>query len=434
MSDVAKSHGADEIDEPRILRDFVCTCCDCACDDLVLTIEGDRIAKLSPPCPIAEGVYLQAHQQPMPPAPCLIAGQPAELAQAINRALEILRASNAPLVMGMERAACNAQRAAVALADRLGAIIDPTDERGRSRSHAAVQTVGAVTATLGEVAARADLIVYWNADPLTSDPRHMERFARRLLTARGTEGLRRRVVAVATARNRTAEASDEFLQLRLGGEAATLAVLRSLVRGIAVDESAVLTQTGARIEQWTYLAERMKLSQYVAIFHQSQQQDAVTELVRDLHHHTRAVALTTAAPPNAAGAAQVLAWQTGFPSSVDFGAGYPQHRPDEASAIRLIERGEVDAALVLAADPAEYLSGAALVQFRAIPTIAFDHRETKTTKSAAVAFFTPCFSWGTDGEIYRSDGVVLPLRAAIPSKLPAMETILDQMIQSLADR
>ena len=55
-----------------------------------------------------------------------------------------------------------------------------------------------------------------------------------------------------------------------------------------------------------------------------------------------------AATGNARGAEDVLAWQTGFPAAVSFARGHPRANPGELSAAALLERGEVDAALVIA--------------------------------------------------------------------------------------
>src|SRR5690606_20306643 len=103
--------------------------------------------------------------------------------------------------------------------------------------------------------------------------------------------------------------------------------------------------------QWAYLAQRLKAAKYAAIFYAPQPAaspsdsanpdpvtQALTEFVRDHHRHARAVVLPLGSPGNAAGAAQVLTWQTGFPAAVNFAAGYPRHLPGEAEAATLLER------------------------------------------------------------------------------------------------
>ncbi|HEX6960358.1 MAG TPA: molybdopterin-dependent oxidoreductase [Lacipirellula sp.] len=444
----------------RRVHDFVCTACGCTCDDLRLTIEGRRIIAVEPPCPLAEKFLLQEVEPP--PAACLVDGQPAELDAALERAAEFLSAASAPLVMGFERATTEAQRLAIEIADRLGAVLDPTSDQGRSRSHIAVQTAGAVTATLGEIAARSDLIVYWNVDPATTHPRHIERFARRPRTVKDGTQSSRRIITVAPERNKTSQASDEHLGLGVGSDIAAFAILRALVKGVSVDATHAEAQTGAPLEQWAYLAQRLKMAQYAAIFFEPSAREgeapaepgsvyrsavqqepcppgsdpaavsqSITELVRELHRYTRAVALRLGDPWNAVSAAQVLTWQTGFPASVSFTAGFPQYLPGEASAQVLLERGEVDAVMIIGADPLAQWPKDAANRLANLPTVVIDNHQTETSRAAQVAIFTARFGIETTGSVYRSDGVALPLRAAVSPQFPEAEVVLEQLSRQL---
>ncbi len=427
--------GADD----REVQDVVCTACGCMCDDLRLTVRANRVTAVEPPCPVAESFLLREPEALN--SPCLVEGRPAELDAALKRAAEILEAASAPLVMGLERATVETQRRSVEIADRLGAFLDPTDEQGRSRCHAAVQTVGAVTATLGEVAARSELVVYWNVDPATTHPRHLERFARHAFTAGAPPVTPRRVIAVGTGRSKTAEASDDFLSLKSSGDVAALATIRALIQDRECDPSQIEAQTGAPLEQWAYLAQRLKLSSYSVLFYEPSVHDpggpdalsqAIAELAIDLHRHTRAVALRLGAPWNAVGAAQVLTWQTGFPAAVSFAPGYPVYLPGEASAQTLLERGEVDAALIIGADPAAHISAAARASLATIPTVVIDDRLSETARSADVAMFAARFGIETTGTVFRSDGVALPLRGAVTAMLPDAESLLIQLLQKIS--
>ena len=432
----------------QTLTDYVCTACGCLCDDLTLTVEGRRITRVEPPCPVAAAFFLT--ERPAPPAAALIAGQPATVDAALARAAEILQAASAPLLLGLQHATVDAQRAAVALADRLGGTIDPTDERGRSQNHAAIQTLGAVTATLGEVAGRSDLIIYWNCDPAATHPRHVERIARHPYTTPGEHPTPHRVIVVAPSRNATSKLVDESLTLRAGSDLAALAVVRAILAArtpaeIKIDDEAnVERQTGASIAQWAYLAQRLKHARYAAIFYAPDKTDpagpdavaqSITELVRDHHRHARAVALPLGEPGNAPGAAQVLTWQTGFPAAVSFAAGYPQSLPGESTAAAILDRGETDVAIILGADPlnpaTSALTASAQNRLQQIPTIVFDDQPTATAQQAAVAIFTPTFGIETAGNVFRSDNIALPLHAAIPPNRTTTEELLRRLLDLL---
>jgi formylmethanofuran dehydrogenase subunit B len=413
--------------EAQELRDVVCTACGCTCDDLTLTVTGSRIAAVAPPCPLAERFFLADRTPP----------DSLDLAAAIRRAADILHAARAPLVMGFERATVDAQRLVVEIAEGLGAVLDSTDERGMSRPHTAAQTVGAITATLGEVASRSDVVVYWECDPATTHPRRLDRFASR-------PG--RRIIVVANWPTPSAALADEYILIPAGSSSECLWTLRALVRGVSLDPELVEQQTGNALEVWQRLADQLTTAHYAAIFQDAASRrpcapeaprpdvtsEALAELARDLHRLTRAAVLSLGAPFNAVGAAQVLTWQTGFPAAISFARGYPQYLPTEATAARLLACREVDAALIVAADPLPQLSPAAVACWKAIPTIVVDDQATESARHATVAIPAATFGIETAGDVYRSDGVALPLRPARASQHPDMADILQQLAVQLS--
>ena len=69
--------------------------------------------------------------------------------------------------------------------------------------------VGQVSSTLGEVRDRADLVVFWDVDPVATHPRHFERYSVEPLgrfVDRGRGG--RMVVVIGQEMTATAAASD----------------------------------------------------------------------------------------------------------------------------------------------------------------------------------------------------------------------------------
>ena len=111
-------------------------------------------------------------------------------------------------------------------------------------------------------------------------------------------------------------------------------------------------------------------------------------LVRDLCQVTHAVSVTLRHEANAAGAEDVLAWQTGYPSAVSFAGGSPRSNPGELSAAAVLGRGDADAALVVGSDPLGHLPQRAAERLRAIPFVSIDARGTATADAARVAFTT----------------------------------------------
>src|SRR5438094_917019 len=110
---------------PQTFSDVACTVCGCLCDDLRLTFDGDRLTHVEGACRLAQPWFAALSDLPERP-PATIDGKPATLADAVERAADILRDSCAPLIWGLSRSSTAGQRAAVLLAERIGATVDTT--------------------------------------------------------------------------------------------------------------------------------------------------------------------------------------------------------------------------------------------------------------------------------------------------------------------
>lgn len=107
----------------HIVHHATCTFCGCVCDDIELHAEGEKIVKTKAACSLGESWFKHHTAERLYPD-ALIDGQPATVDEAIEAAADILQAANMPLVYGLSNVTCEAQREAVALAERIGGIID----------------------------------------------------------------------------------------------------------------------------------------------------------------------------------------------------------------------------------------------------------------------------------------------------------------------
>ena len=151
-----------------------CAGCGLLCDDVTVERSGDGV-RLQPPCGLgAEWFSARAGQSARGPA-ATVGGQPADIETALARAAELLRAARRPLLHGFDAATVEDARAAVALADRLGALVATDGVTGAWPGAPAVPLRGASTATLGEIRDRSQLVVIWREDPETTHPRLLDR-------------------------------------------------------------------------------------------------------------------------------------------------------------------------------------------------------------------------------------------------------------------
>jgi hypothetical protein len=101
----------------------------------------------------------------------------------------------------------------------------------------------------------------------------------------------------------------------------------------------------------------------------SERTGALGALVRDARGKARLRLVGIRRPGNPVGAESVLTWQTGFPSAVSWASGAPRYGPGEWSGEAVLARGEVDAVLIVGAEPERFLSGAALAGLKRVPTV-----------------------------------------------------------------
>ena len=97
----------------QIFEDFACTLCSCVCDDLRLTVDGERIVQADRACDLAKPWLLE--QGACEPPAARIDGNAVSVEAAIARAAELLARARYPLVFGLSRSSTEGQRAAVKL-------------------------------------------------------------------------------------------------------------------------------------------------------------------------------------------------------------------------------------------------------------------------------------------------------------------------------
>jgi len=405
----------DTVGGPRA-RPATCGGCGLVCDDITAVVGDDGgLERLIGACPLGDAWFTER----LAPAPPLarVDGREAGLDEALDQAAAILARARSPLVYGLGQTTCEAQRTAVALAEAIGAVIDPAGPLLDGASGLAFQALGASTATLGDVRDRAEVVVVWRADPVATHPRLLERL--RLPDAR------RELVVVDERRTATAAEADWFLELPANRDVEALWTLRALVREVPVTAEPSLDDLAARLRGCRSAAILHHVRGHVEAL-------GLHALVRDLCQVTHAVAVTLRREGNAAGAEDVLAWQTGYPSAVSFASGHPRANPGELSAAAVLERGEADAALVVGSDPLEHLPQQAAEQLRAIPVVSVDARATTTAEAARVAFTTAASGVHRPGVVHRLDGVPVPLRALLASSRPSDDEVLGAIAGRLA--
>jgi len=302
---------------------------------------------------------------------------------------------------------------------------------------------GKVSCTLGEVKNRADFIVYWGGNPAECHPRHFTKYT---IMQKGKflpAGRKARTMVLVDIRETpSAKAADIFLQIRPGKDFEVLTILRALIKNKPVNPE-LAAETGLTLDQLRDFAEQMKNARFGVIFFgmglsmtrgKHMNSAAILTLVAELNAFTKFVCMPMRGHGNVAGSDMVMRWTTGYPFGISFSRGYPRFNPGEFSTVDLLMRGDVDAALILGADPGATMPQPGINHLARIPTIVLDPKVTYTSKLARVHITTAATGISASGTAYRMDEIPLPLRPALKSPYPTDEEVIRRIHEAVTRR
>jgi len=424
--------------------DVVCPFCGTLCDDIEVHVEEGRVMDVLNACKLGTAKFLSMNRKHRPVKPRVRGeGGFAEVTveEAVRRVAEMLVQAKRPLLYGWSTTECEAHSVGIELAEEVGGVIDSHSSVCHGPSVLAIQDVGYPSVTLGEVKNRADLDIYWGSNPMHAHPRHMSRYSRYprgYFRERGQQD--RRVIVIDVRKTDTASIADMFLQVRPGEDYELLNAFRAALKGAEIPEEVA----GVSREDILEALELMKTAQFGILFFgvgltmspgKHRNIDNAISLVADLNRHTKFSIMAMRGHYNVTGFSEVLTWQSGFPFGVDYARGYPWYNPGETTAVDLLARGEVDAALIVGADPAANFPRKAVERLARIPTAVLEPHETPTTYLSDVII--PCAIAGIEvaGTAYRMDAVPIMVRKIMepPEGVLADREILAMILEKVRE-
>jgi len=394
--------------EPRrVEREVVCPFCALLCDDLEVAVDGKRLAVLAKGCSRAAEAFARPLPDDLRPR---LRGEPVALDTALARAAELLAAARLPLLAGLE-ADLSGLRAAVALAERTGGVLDPMTGEGTRAQLLAVERAGWVTGTLAEARNRPDLVLLLGDGWRTTAPRLAERV---LFPAVQLDDRPRRLVQLGGAPPE--EPAIEHLPCSAAELPDRIALLRALLRGRSITAP----------EPWRELTEAIRAAAYRLLVWSIDTLPDPTllalhaaALTRELNAEGRAIALSLAAAPGAVTARQLLLWQAGVPDPMSYADGAPEHDPVRWYGERLLGEGAADLLVWIDA------FGSRPPPATTVPTVLLSRPGSPSSGTPEVTF--PIATPGLDhpGDLYRTDPVVaLRSRGLRHTALPTVAAVL----------
>jgi formylmethanofuran dehydrogenase subunit B len=425
-----------------VFEDHVCTICACCCDDLVLEVKGGIITSIKNACARSLAKF-KSYAAERVKTPLVRDGEslkPVSYDEAIARAAEILARAKYPLLFGWSETSNEATRLGVRLAELVGGVIDCLVTFCHGPSVMGIQHYGIVTSTLGNLRDYADLMVFWGCNPPASHPRHFVRYSALARGARVKGRADRKVIVVDVRETEASRVADMFVRVKPGMDYELLTALLMVVKGLELEEEEV---AGVSRETILKMADLMMSARFGVIYcglgltatsARNRNMEAAIRLVQALNDWTLFSLNMMRGHWNVTGNNQVLAWLTGYPYAVDFSRGYPRYNPGVTSAIDLLARGEVDAAMVIASDPAAHFPAQALRHLAKVPLIVVDPKWSLTASIADVYIPTKMVGVDAEGSCYRMDNVPLRVRKALESEgLMDDVELLEKLIEKVKE-
>lgn len=270
-----------------------------------------------------------------------IDGRPVTLDAAIAEAAKLLDASRLPVIAGLGADIAGA-RAAVALAERVGGVIDHMHSDALLHDLAVMREAGACVTTPNEARLRGDTLLLVGPGLMEAWPEMGDRLLSAPLAPQ--VGEERRIFWLCPGKAATLPASVKVVGRNAGELPTRLALVRAHLGGRFAKVPKAIAD----------LAKELQTARFgVAVWSVASLDELTIQmlfgLLDDLNARTRFTGLPLAPGDNAIGVLQTCGWATGFPPRTGFARAYPEHDPWRFDAKRLIQSGEADCALWISA-------------------------------------------------------------------------------------
>ncbi|MGH6867008.1 MAG: hypothetical protein ACREDO_12790 [Methyloceanibacter sp.] len=281
----------------------------------------------------------------------------------LRRAAELLARARLPVFGGLQTDIAGAA-AAIALAQKLGGVVDHAEGESLSRASRLMRETGAAPASFGEVRNRADIVIIIGKRPLERDPdlaaklfpkeKGLPRPGRNkrslILLSTGEVSLTGRVPAVEVGGKTPLPDLVAMLSARVRQNRIEIADRK--MRGVLDDLAETLRNAAFAV----FVCDPAELD--VPVLY------TILEMARQLGVTTRASVLSLAPPGNGEGVNLCCTWTCALPVRTSFAREIPEHNAWTFAAERLIENGEADALIWIDA-----LEGAGAGRPRGVPTV-----------------------------------------------------------------
>lgn len=400
------------------------------CDDIEVESEKNIVNKVYTACRVGVAHMKEGRES----AAFRVDNKPVDEATAISEAAAILKNAKNPLIFGLGTSTNETQKLAIELARKTSATLDDTSSFCLGRVVEALLQNKFKVCTLDDVRNKADVTIFWGADPSDSHPRHLSKhsyFPRGIEKQRGWEE-ERTAIAIDVRKSHTAKiCGNNFFQIPPGGDAE---FIDALIAGL----SGKLPKTSYNFppKRILELANILKGAKFGVVFvglglvYSLENLEPLIRLMDALNEKANFHLIPMVGHYNMRGFNETLFEETGHVNSVKFEDGTVKHGP-EYSIVESLKAKTVDAALIIGSDPLSSLPRSVAKNLLGIPVISMDPCETLTSRSAKVYINTAISGVESGGSATRMDGVKVNFKPVVETNRLSDEAVLKKIMEAL---
>jgi formylmethanofuran dehydrogenase subunit B len=408
--------------------------CGMGTDDLSIQVDGIALKVIKNGCAVNTPLF----EQTVSDTKARINGQEVDLEAAVAKAAALLKATRQPVIGGCATDV-NGMRALLALADRIGAVVDNMNFTAARNNFLALQDSGWMNTTLAEVKNRCDFLLVVGTDVEAIVPRFFERYIWPQEAMFLENPHQRDIVYLGNAPSGDASTAPDgrkagVLECAVKDLPDVISVLRALVKGRPIRAESV---AGIAVADLQALADRLKAATYGVVtwaagalnYRQAELTvQTLSEMIKDINNqNTRCSGLPLAGKEGDQTANQVCGWTTGYPARTRFSKGYPEYDPYLNDTHFLLANDEADALVWVQA-----FNSRSVPPVTHLPTIVIGRSGMTFEKEPDV--FIPVGTPGIDhaGHAYRMDNVVaIRLKKLRDAGLPSTAQVLSAIEQAV---
>jgi formylmethanofuran dehydrogenase subunit B len=403
-------------------RNLVCTGCGSLCDDIQVRTDDYGPLQIENAC--AKGAaHIQSSFNPERRPRSTVRGQECTLSEAVEEARHLLLSSRNPLIFGLDNSTLSAQALAMELAQRVGGTLDSASSFSFGTLIGGILGRDLPTCSLAEVKDKADLLVYWGADPPNTHPRHLSLHSYYAYTDYNPAGWYPRVTlaCVEVRRTELSSMSKPVFRLKPGGDKA----FTEAIVGKAQDESGMARTFGELVRKSHFCVVFCGLGLVHGLGGDLR---SFVRMVRMLGESTRMAVIPMISETNMMGLCRLLHQKTGQVGSVNFKEGTAGGGGQ--SFLEQVRGQSADCIVIIGSDPFSALPHSVMSNLAVTKVICLSPFATPSTMAADVVVPTALTGVECAGSVLGMDGVEVALAELERREYPTEEAVLSQFLES----